>query len=208
MNDLSTVASAYGLSPAEAERLKIYDAQLLQASSHTNLIARSTLPQRFGRHYADSFQLWEHVPNGASTLLDIGSGAGFPGLLLALLAEDRMPGLHLTLCDSVGKKAAFLASTAQEMGLSNVTVTAQRAEALDRRFDIVSARAVTALPRLLDLAVPRVAPNGHLILPKGRNSEEELAEARKRWTMNAKRVQSHTDPEATILLLSNPEPRR
>ncbi len=208
MQDLLAVASAYGLTPAEAQRLEIYDAQLLQASSHTNLIARSTLPQRFERHYADSFQLWEHLPASAMSFLDIGSGAGFPGLLLALLAADRRPDLHLTLCDSVGKKASFLAETTQKMGLSNVSVTADRAETLRRRFDVVAARAVTALPRLLDLAAPRVARNGLLILPKGRNSEEELAEARKRWTMNAKRVQSHTDPEATILLLSNPEPRR
>lgn len=203
--DLGQLADRYGLSDDERGLLATYDRCLVETSAHTNLVARSSLVDRADRHYADSLQLWSLLPPRATSLLDVGSGAGFPGLVLACLARRRRPDLSVVLCDSVGKKAAFLAETARVLGLHNVKVESRRAEAMDKAFDVVTARAVTALPRLLDLTVPRLRKGGTLVLPKGRNAENELAEASERWRLNAERVGSHTDPDATILVITEPE---
>lgn len=195
------------LSKAEARRLSLFDAFFVETAAHTNLVARSTLPDRAERHYEDSHQVWPLVPEEARSLLDIGSGAGFPGLLLANLALDRRPALRATLCDSVGKKARFLSAAIETMGLGNAEATERRAEALGRRFDVITARAVTALPALLDLAVPLLAPGGTMIFPKGARADEELEQAKASWRLTAKRVKSHTDPQASLLVLTDPERR-
>ena len=206
--DLASVVSTYGLTSHESERLAAFDDLLLATSTHTNLISRSTLADRLVRHYADSLQLWDLLPERVGSLLDIGSGAGFPGLVLAILARERRSETTVLLADSVGKKATFLKDAVEALGLANVEVTNARVETLTSRFDVVTARAVAALPNLLDLAVPRLRRHGLLVAPKGRRAEEELDEARRSWRLTAKRVKSTTDPDATILLLSDLERRR
>ncbi len=191
----------------ELERLSAFDEHLLEVAEHTNLLSRSTIEERWERHYADSLQLWALVPDRARTLLDIGSGAGFPGLILACLAAERRPNLRFTLCDSVGKKGAFLTSSAERVGLANTVVRNARAETLRGRFDVVTARAVMRLDRLLQLATPRLEAGGVMILPKGRAAEEEVREAKEGWRMTVERVESRTDSDATILVITEAERR-
>ena len=207
MTDFEDVVAAYGLRPDELERLHRIDAVLCETNVHTNLISRSTTAHRVVRHYADSLQLWPHLPESARTLLDIGSGGGFPALPLAVMAAERRPDLALTLCESVRKKASFLEQAADAADLSNVTVRNVRAEALTDRFEVVTARAVASLDKLLALAVPLLRPGGTLIAPKGRRASEELDEAKKTWRMTAKRVKSKTDPDAVVLILTDMERR-
>ena len=204
---LDDLARTHGLSNDEADKLARFDALFTETAAHTNLVSRATLPDRWTRHYADSLQLWPLIPAGADTILDVGAGAGFPGLPLAILAEGRAPYRRFTLSDSVGKKAAFMASVIEALGLTNAAATNARAETLPDRYGVVMARAVTALPKLLDLCVPRLAPGGTLILPKGARAEEELAAARERWQMEASLVQSQTDADARILVVTRPERR-
>ena len=139
--------------------------------------------------------------------MDIGSGGGFPALPLAVMAAERRPDLALTLCESVRKKASFLEQAADAADLSNVTVRNVRAEALTDRFEVVTARAVASLDKLLALAVPLLRPGGTLIAPKGRRASEELDEAKKTWRVTAKRVKSETDPDAVVLILTDMERR-
>ena len=194
-------------SEPERTALAAIDACFAQTAAHTNLVARSTLPERWFRHYADSAQLWPLVPDNAQTLLDIGSGGGFPGLVLGTFAEFRRGDMRCTLCESIQKKAAFLREAIHAGGLTRTSVAALRVEALPKvqHFDVITARAVTALPKLLDLAAPKLADGGTLLFPKGRRAEQELDEAREQWSLEVDQVPSATDPEASILVIRSPK---
>ncbi|NRA31004.1 MAG: 16S rRNA (guanine(527)-N(7))-methyltransferase RsmG [Parvularculaceae bacterium] len=180
-----------------------FDQLLTETQTHTNLVARNGYEHRWDRHYRDSTQLFSLIPLDTASLLDIGSGGGFPGLPLAILAQSKLPSCKLTLCESIGKKAAFLQKAGEAAGLSNVTVRHGRVEAMppDARFDVVTARAVTALTKLLALAVPRLKSDGIMILPKGRGVQRELDEALEQWSFEFETVPSHTDDEARILII-------
>ena len=194
----------------EREAFQTYDRHLLATSAHTNLVARSSLEHRWERHFGDSAQLWPLIPEDAVNQLDFGSGAGFPGMVLAILAQERRPGFKVTLCDSVGKKANFLVGVAQAVGLTDTRVIAGRVENLppNQRFDVITARAVTALSGLLDYAAPRLNPGGLMIFPKGQRAELELDQAREQWSFDLESRPSETDPDAQVLLLRSPERKR
>ncbi len=213
-NDLSTIANlddfAHGLSltSEEKKRFASYDQCLSAWSQHTNLIAKSSFEDRWQRHFVDSVQLWPLIPAEVTSVLDMGSGAGFPGLVLAILSVERAPARHFTLVDSVGKKARFLREAAESADLTNVTSVAKRVEMFhveQARYDLISARAMTALPKLLDLAVPLLKPGGMLIFPKGERAQEELTAASERWRFNLQQHQSATHPKASILVITEPK---
>lgn len=190
----------------EIRRFDIYDDALVETSAHTNLVARKGLPERWKRHYADSAQLWALLPEKARTALDFGSGAGFPGLVLSIMADERRPEMSWTLCDSVGKKAAFLRSVAHKADLSRCNVLSGRVEALAQAggYDLITARAVTALPGLLTLAAPLLASGGTMIFPKGQRAQQEVDAAREQWSFTLETVPSQTDRDAAILVIRAP----
>jgi len=190
-------AAATNVSRETLHRLQEMDRVLIDWSDRHNLIARSTLPERWARHFLDSAQLDEHIPAGAKTLADLGSGAGFPGLVLAAMR----PSLAVALIESTGKKAAFLGEAARAMGLENVTVIPGRIEAvkLSHKPDIVTARALARLTKLLGYAHEIGGENTKYFFPKGQDVEAELAEAATSWQMTVKRHKSHTSPSGTIL---------
>jgi 16S rRNA (guanine527-N7)-methyltransferase len=160
------------------------------------------MEERWARHYADSAQLAKFLPDQPSDLLDLGAGAGFPGVVLRILTLDRTD-MRCTFCDSVQKKAAFLSRVVAEAGLPACRVVADRAERalLGQGFDVITARAVTALPKLLHLTRPLLKPDGLLIAPKGRRAQMELDEAAEEWSFRVEQYPSETDPEASVLLL-------
>lgn len=209
--DLPALVAALGLDDRTATQLAQFDALMLEANAAFNLIAPGSVPPRWHRHYADSAQLFPLLPPHARSLLDIGAGAGFPGLILGIMATTTRPDLVVTLAESIGKKASFLRRAVDALGLSCVSVHADRAELFHverRSFDVITARAVTALPRLLDLATPMLASNGVLIFPKGARAEEELTAAASGWTFNLTQVPSRTDAAAQILILREVRRRR
>jgi 16S rRNA (guanine527-N7)-methyltransferase len=180
-----------------------------------NLVGARSLDDAWRRHVLDSAQLLDHLPPGARTVLDIGSGAGFPGLVLALLG---VPDVHLVESDR--RKAAFLREAARQTG-TQVTIHAERVEALAPfPVDVVTARACAPLSRLLELAEPflqlrrrpacepaRAGPGPVCLFPKGRTADEELTAAGKTWKMRVDRLPSRTAPEATLLLVKDVEHR-
>jgi 16S rRNA (guanine527-N7)-methyltransferase len=183
--------------------LLAYEAELLRTTAHTNLIAKSTIDARWDRHFRDSAQLAALVPKDATSLIDLGSGAGFPGLVLAALLSDRLT--DITLVESTGKKAAFLRRATAAMGLEGcVTVTTARIESLRAwRGDVVTARALATLTKLLDYAAPFLGPDSVGILPKGQDVENELTQATKSWCMSVERIPSRTQEGAVILIIKD-----
>ncbi len=189
-------------------RLQAFDDLLMEWSGHTNLIARSTLEDRWQRHYADSLQLMALLPEAPIThLADFGSGAGFPGIILAIMLADgrgdnkQIKPPMISLVESVGKKARFLEAVKERLGLPHVTVYNARIESLvlNPKPNIITARALTKLDGLLAYAQPHLAPKGRCFFHKGRSFKEELTEAKKRWNMQAIPHQSQTEPQAAII---------
>jgi 16S rRNA (guanine527-N7)-methyltransferase len=186
-----------GVSRETLARLKAYADLLLDWSARHNLVARSTLPDLWRRHFWDSAQLAPLIPETARTLADMGSGAGFPGLVLAALR----PGLAVTCHESVAKKCAFLRAVAERMALPVAIENARIEDLPHKAYDVVTARALAPLPLLLSYAKPLTGPNSVCLFLKGQNVGVELTEAHKSWKLEASQVPSQTDPSGAILVV-------
>ncbi|MEM7545046.1 MAG: 16S rRNA (guanine(527)-N(7))-methyltransferase RsmG [Pseudomonadota bacterium] len=180
------------------ERLQIYADQLTTWNRKINLVSPSTIPDLWTRHICDSVQL-AALAKTPRTWIDLGSGAGLPGLLVAAVLQERNPGFQMTCVESDRRKAIFMIETNRKMGL-DVNIVNKRIEALDEtRYDVVSARALTDLSRLLNYADRLCAPDGICLFPKGSKANAELTTARSAWHMEAEKIPSLTDHTACIL---------
>jgi 16S rRNA (guanine527-N7)-methyltransferase len=179
--------------------LKLYASMLTDWNERHNLVSRSSLADLWRRHFLDSAQLAALIPATARSLVDLGSGAGFPGLVLAEMLRER-PEFRAVLYESTGKKAAFLKSVAERLKLAKVEVRQTRVEnAPPEEFDIIAARACAPLDRLLAYAQRFWGPTTKALLLKGQNVEAELTEARKSWSMELERHPSRSDASGVIL---------
>lgn len=180
------------------DKLSAFEDLVRKWSARINLVSRADIPDLRARHTLDSAQLVLHAPARRAAWLDLGSGGGFPGLVVAILAADA--GIAgVTLVESDLRKATFLRTAIRELELPAV-VAARRIEMLERTpHDVVSARALAPLPTLLDLAAPHVGPCGVALFPKGRSVETEIVEARRLWDFDLVRKPSITNPDAAIL---------
>ena len=159
-----------------------------------NLVSKSTLSEIWPRHILDSTQIFSLCPPKAVTWADFGSGGGFPGIVVAILAAQLKPDL---------RKATFLRQAAQTLALP-VAVHSARIESLGLlQADVVSARALAPLPELLAHAHRHLAEGGIAIFPKGARYTEELAEAQKSWAFDVDVQRSQSDPDAAILVIRN-----
>ena len=182
-------------------RLETY-LELLQAwSARINLVGRDTLADPWRRHILDSAQLLQYLPEGTTSLADIGSGAGFPGLVLAILG---IPGIELVEADT--RKCAFLREAARITGTSATIHNGRSESVAPHVVDVVTARAVAPLARLLEFAKPFLGPRTVCLFLKGERIEEELTTARNSWTMRAERFGSCSDPRGVILRLEQVVP--
>lgn len=179
-------------------------ADLLEKWQKTiNLVAPASLPDLWARHIGDSLQLVHHVPQNARRWVDLGSGGGFPGLVVAAVLAERQ-GAEVHLVESDTRKAAFLREAARLAALP-VQVHAARVEQVADQLapgtDVVSARALAPLAKLMDLAAPFLKAGALGIFPKGRDAERELTDARKGWTLDCEFRPSASDPYGRILLV-------
>lgn len=204
MTDTAAQAiAALGVSRETAERLDAYAALLRKWSRAINLVAPSTLDHLWTRHILDCGQLWPLAPASATRWLDLGSGAGLPALVIAILAAERRPGLTVTAIESDARKCAFLREAARAAN-ARLAVLETRIEAAPAApFDVISARALAPLPRLLAWADRFRAADAVLLFPKGRAAQSELTEARKSWHMEAEALPSVTDSAAAILRITS-----
>ena len=197
-------ATAFALTPVSretAERLDRFVAFLLERNRATNLIARSTVPNIWTRHVADSLQLLSLAEG--RTWADLGSGGGFPGLVIACAFAER-PGYSVHLIESREKKAAFLREAAELTG-APVIVHTGRVEEIANRLpptDIVTARALAPLPQLLAYIQPLMQKGAKALLMKGQDVEVELTQASKYWKIQAEFAPSKTNPSGRIMIVS------
>ena len=194
---------ALALTPVSREtlgRLDRFVELLLETQAHTNLIGAGTIPQLWTRHIADSLQLLDLAPD-AKVWLDLGSGAGFPGLVLACALADR-PDAAVHLVESTGKKAVFLRNVAETLALP-ASVHHVRVEDFSPAFaaDVITARALAPLPRLFGYVAPFLKSGAQALLPKGQDVEAELTEAAKYWKIAAELVPSRTNPAGRIVVV-------
>ena len=190
-----------GVSRETLDRLQTYLDLLARWQQRINLVGPSTLEDPWRRHIVDCGQLWRLWPENARSFVDLGSGAGLPGLVLAIMGA---PEVHLVESDQ--RKAAFLREAARACGVA-ATIHAGRAETVPPlAADVVTARALAPLPELLRLADRHVHAGPTCLFLKGRTVASELTRAREVWTMRAASVGSLSDPEGQILLISEIRP--
>jgi 16S rRNA (guanine527-N7)-methyltransferase len=210
--DLATDrAQALMLTPVSRETTALLDRFvefLLPWTQKTNLIARSTVSTLWTRHIADSLQLVDLAPE-AKCWVDLGSGAGFPGIVVAC-ALPAQAGTAVHLIESNGKKATFLREAANHLGLP-IEVHAVRIEDFVKnsglRPDVVTARAVAPLNHLMELAQPLLARGATGLFSKGQHVEGELTQAAKCWKIDAELVPSKTNSQARIVVVRGLERR-
>lgn len=198
------IATRHGVHAVE--RLERYAGLLIDEVGRQNLIAASTLPTLWARHLVDSVQLLELAPSGTGEWIDIGSGAGLPGMVVALASEWRV-----TLVEPRRLRVAFLNHCIENLGLAGrVTVEASKIEGIRRAApaSVISARAVAALPQLIALAVHLAGRETVWLLPKGSRAQSEVAEARRSWQGVFHVKQSVVDPDSGIVVASQVARRR
>jgi 16S rRNA (guanine527-N7)-methyltransferase len=192
--------AATSVSRETLARLETYAGLLADWNAKHNLVSRASLGDLWQRHFLDSAQLAGLIPPTAMSLVDLGSGAGFPGLVLAELLKDRSPKMRIVLVEATGKKCRFLETVARELGLP-AEIRCRRIEELPPEpFDVITARACAPLPELLAYAQRfwREATTKALF-HKGQSLAAELTATSESWTIEAEQHPSRSDPSGTIL---------
>ena len=176
------------------QRLELYVARLKEESRRQNLVSASTVDHLWQRHILDSAQLVRFEPHERASWVDIGSGAGLPGIVAACLVEGQV-----TLVEPRKLRAQFLQAMVYELGLAS-TVKCMKSEKLAGKFDVITARAVAPLSQLLEISHHLSTKKTVWALPKGRRAQSELAEAQRAWQGVFHVERSVTDPESSILV--------
>lgn len=231
-------AAAFDVSRETIERMKVYEALLRRWQQTMNLVGPATLDDIWHRHFADSAQLLFFAP-AARIWLDLGSGAGFPGLIVAILLADKTHRIvsspqgragppesggarlvpHVTLIESNARKCAFLGEVARQTGIAGGQVAGVAVDILSIRSenvptqinlqapDVVSARALAPVDRLLELATPHFASHTVGLFLKGRDATKELETAQRSWDFGVELVQSLTERDGRVVVVRSPRPK-
>lgn len=187
-----------GATPQQMADLEAFRVRLGDANSVMNLVGPDSLPDFWNRHVWDSAQLLMHAPK-ARTWADLGAGAGFPGVVLAILMKGREEA-HVSLIDSLGKRCRFLQEIVDALDLP-ATVIVGRAEEQQVTCDVVTARAVAPMDKLLGYAQPYFQRGAQGLFLKGERAESELIEARKSWHFEAELAPSQSDVRGRIVTI-------
>ncbi len=181
--------------------LEHFSASLVKWNNKINLVANSTVGDVWDRHIKDSLQLWECTEPNFDNWADFGAGGGLPGIVIAILAKE-LSGRHVTLVESDARKCVFLSKMVSDLSLP-CSVVSSRIEKTDRiGADILSARALASVSKLLEYAELHLAENGICLFLKGQAVQSELEEAQKAWNIDYTTIPSQTQAEASILKIS------
>jgi 16S rRNA (guanine527-N7)-methyltransferase len=186
-------------SRADAIKFQRYAELLIEWNQKFNLIAPSTLPHIWSRHFSDSAQLFSLIPKKDDLILtDLGSGAGFPGIVLSLMGIK-----NIHLIESTGKKANFLRAVIETLDLDATVHQCRIEEIKNFKADIITARALASLRELFTLAAPLLKKDGLCLFLKGQKAEEELTDSQKYWMFDCTATQSLSDPSGSVLAIRN-----
>lgn len=183
------------------ERLDQFVRLIEKWNPSINVIAKSTVASLWERHIVDSLQIFRCAQSGTKNWVDLGSGGGFPGIVVAILAADALPELRVSLVESDRRKAVFLSETIRQLGLSATIHTTRIEDLTPQHADVVSARALAPLSTLCGFAFRHLRDNGVGAFLKGAQAEAEIAEARKAWRFELDQHESVTDSRSSILFL-------
>ncbi|WP_371170162.1 16S rRNA (guanine(527)-N(7))-methyltransferase RsmG [Aliiroseovarius sp. 2305UL8-7] len=185
------------------ERLEIYAGLLSKWNPAINLVAPSTISDLWTRHFLDSIQVYEQGGVHVGKWCDLGTGGGFPGLITAIVAQEHDPDRRTICIESDVRKATFLRTVIRETGI-NVSVIAQRIEQVSPQgAEVVSARALAPLDRLLGFAQPHLSTGGICIFLKGENYQSEVNEALENWQFDLDTYPSKTNPNAVVMRIGD-----
>jgi len=169
-----------------------------------NLVSSKSLPEIWTRHIADSLELYQYLNVDAKRVYDIGSGAGFPAIVLAIAAQGEKRQTSFKLIESITKKTLYLNDVKNKLGLKNVEIINDRSENLKLQpANFVTARAVANLNKLFSLALPLTDKKTVLILPKGKTYQEEIIEAKKIWAFDVIVKKNQVSDDGVVLIVSN-----
>ncbi|MEL6680149.1 MAG: 16S rRNA (guanine(527)-N(7))-methyltransferase RsmG [Pseudomonadota bacterium] len=187
-----------GVSRETLDRLAAYQAALLRWSKSINLVSKSSLRDAGVRHFEDSLQVMAMAPEG-DRWVDLGSGGGFPGLVVALVSAETRPSRHVTLIESDSRKAEFLRHVSRETSVDVTVLNMRIEEAPAQHAHVVSARALADLDLLLEYCSRHLSTHGQAVLLKGAKASEEVIDSRKRWSYDVEMRPSRTDPTGVLL---------
>jgi 16S rRNA (guanine527-N7)-methyltransferase len=180
-------------------RLQTLADLLVKWNPRINLVSKTTLTDLWQRHIQDSVQILRCAPENVAHWVDIGSGGGFPGLVIALMASEAEAPNRVTLIESDQRKCAFLRTVLRETGVKATVLTERIEKAPPQDADVLSARALADLPLLLSFAERHLRADGVAVFPKGASWEKELKSAQELWSFDCEVVKSVTDSQAVIL---------
>lgn len=201
MTDPVVLLSDMRVSTATSERLRRHVAELTRWNRAINLVAASTLPDAWERHVLDSAQLVPLAPGRPVHWVDLGSGAGFPGLVVAIILAETSPETRISLIEADRRKATFLREVSRLLGLATAVVSERIEAASPLVADVVSARALAPLDALIPLAFRHLARDGTGLFLKGNSTDKELASVSSAWSFSLERFPSKTEATAEVLRL-------
>ena len=197
------MTAAPQISALATERLQIFVGLLAKWNAAINLVSPASLAEVWTRHVADSAQVLDLAPIRRARWLDMGSGAGFPGIVIALITADTPNPVEMTLVESDRRKAAFLSTVSRETGVPMIIQAARIEAVAPQNADTVSARALAPLVRLCSFAERHLAPHGAALFLKGGHYDAEIAEARRTWSFALDVRRSSTDPAGVVLIMKD-----
>lgn len=196
---MSLPGTELNVSRETQERLELFAALLMKWNPKINLVSRASLDDLWSRHILDSVQVFRLHSGGFKNWVDLGSGGGFPGLVIAILSAETSELGKITLVEGDQRKAVFLRTVLRETGIS-ANVISERIEKISPLgSDVLSARALADLSLLFEFAERHLSPYGTALFPKGRNWKKELQNARSSWNFDYEYIPSLTDSESAIL---------
>lgn len=193
------MSQAADVSRETLDKLSRYAEILKKWNPSINLVAKSTIEDLWSRHILDSLQVMEHIPSNTAHLVDLGSGGGFPGLVIALAAHEGGNPAKVTMIESDQRKSVFLRTVLRETSVAASVITERIEAVAPQGANVLTARALADLNTLLGFAERHMASDGVALFLKGRNWRKELVEAQKFWQFEWSEIQSKTSDEAILL---------
>ncbi|PTX57886.1 16S rRNA m(7)G-527 methyltransferase [Litoreibacter ponti] len=203
---LERFRACFDVSRETLKRLEQYEALIRKWSRSINLVSKPTLQEVWDRHFMDSAQVFMHV-GSENVIADLGSGGGFPGVVLAIMAKDSRPEIRIVLVESDARKSAFLLTAVRELGL-NVEVRTDRIEMTPAlQADLITARALASLDQLCGFAHHHLNESGRALFLKGARYQQEVDLAQAKWDFDLTIHPSITNSDAALLELQNLRPK-